>query len=92
MKRLNRSNKDGKRAKVKTVFQSNNATPGTFSFEIFSMNTDGSGLTQITSNTVYDGFDLWWWNYGSTSVEQQANARAAYRTPTNHPGASQMTA
>ena len=66
----------------KIVFQSNNVTPGTFSFEIFSMNADATGLTQLTSNSVYDGFDLWWWNLGSASAQQQANARALHRTRT----------
>lgn len=60
----------------KIVFQSNNALLGISSFEIFSMNADGSGLTQVTSNDVYDGFDLNWWNLVSASVQQQANARA----------------
>lgn len=66
----------------KIVFQSNNAAPGSSSFEIFSMNADGSELTQLTSNSVYDGFDLWWRDSGSSSAQQQANARALYRTRT----------
>ncbi len=66
----------------KIVFQSNNATPGTFAFEIFSMNPDATGLTQITSNTVYDGFDLYWWNLGSSSAQQPANAKALHKDRT----------
>lgn len=60
----------------KIVFQSNQASPGSLAFEIYSMNSDGTGITKLTSNDVFDGFDLWW--YGSTSA-QQSNAKATRR-------------
>ncbi len=64
----------------KIVFQSNQAIPGSLAFEIYSMNADGTGITQLTSNGVYDGFDLGWWNSGSTSAQQQTNAKARHRS------------
>jgi hypothetical protein len=59
------------------VFQSNQATPGNFSFEIYTMKADGTGMTQLTSNTVFDGFDGWLWGYASASASaQQALAKS----------------
>lgn len=66
----------------KLVFQSNQATPALFNFEVYGMNADGTGITQLTANGVYDGFDLSWWGLGSSSAQQQANARALHRTRT----------
>jgi hypothetical protein len=43
------------------VFQSNQAAPSTDTFEIYTMKADGSGVTKLTNNVVYDGFDLSKW-------------------------------
>lgn len=45
---------------ARIVFSSNrnNLNAASAGFELYTMNTDGSGLSQLTYNTVYDGFNL----------------------------------
>lgn len=45
------------------LFSTNVDLPGTNSFEMYSIMTDGSGLTRLTDNSVYDGFDESRMNY-----------------------------
>ena len=42
------------------MFQTNQDFPNTIAFEIYKMNADGSGITKLTNNALYDGFDHWW--------------------------------
>ena len=53
------------------VFQSNQATPNTNAFEIYTMKADGSAVVKLTNNTVFDGFDLWWWTSPSSANAQR---------------------
>ncbi|HTT25215.1 MAG TPA: hypothetical protein VMG82_40240 [Candidatus Sulfotelmatobacter sp.] len=62
----------------KIVFQTNQDFPGSgapIPFEIYSMNPDGSSVTRLTNNTVYDGFDNMWYD-GSVSLSAQRALRA----------------
>ncbi len=61
----------------KIVFQSNRDFAGTLAFEIYSMKADGSGVTRLTDNTLFDAFDTNWWNNGSSSAQQVLRAPAA---------------
>ena len=59
----------------KVVFVSNRdnlAASATTGYELYSMNLDGSGLTRLTSNGLYDGFSQEWF-------EPQGTAQAAAR-------------
>jgi Tol biopolymer transport system component len=40
----------------KIVFSSDVDTPGTGQFDLYSMKPDGSGITRLTTNTLYDAF------------------------------------
>jgi len=65
----------------KILFQSNQAAPFTFSFEIYSMKADGSGITKLTNNALYDGFDTSWYFGPSTASLQQAIHGVASKSP-----------
>jgi len=54
------------------VFSSNEAAPGTDAFDMYSILPDGTKLTRITNNSLYDGFSTIWMNYN----EMTAAARA----------------
>ncbi|HKT88817.1 MAG TPA: hypothetical protein VJQ59_10300 [Candidatus Sulfotelmatobacter sp.] len=43
------------------LFQSNQNAPSNYVFEIYSMKSDGSGVTRLTNNFLYDGFDTSWY-------------------------------
>lgn len=45
------------------LFSSNVDNPGTNNFEIYSIMPDGSNLTRLTNNAIYDGFSVVWVNY-----------------------------
>jgi len=55
----------------KILFQTNQDTPRTYLFEIYSMNADGSGVTKLTNNSLYDGFDTMWYSGPTTASQQQ---------------------
>jgi len=60
----------------KIVFQSNldlvDAYTVPIPFEIYSMNPDGSALTRLTNNTLFDAFDNWWYPWEISAISQQA--------------------
>ena len=45
------------------LFSTNVDLPGSNSFDIYSIMPDGSGLTRLTNNLIYDGFDESRMNY-----------------------------
>lgn len=45
------------------VFSTNVDYPGTDQFEMYSIMPDGSNLTKLTNNALYDGFSIAWLNY-----------------------------
>jgi hypothetical protein len=54
---------------------SNVDNPGTNNFEIYSIMPDGSNLTRLTNNSVYDGFDTSWINYPTVSTAPAASEK-----------------
>jgi hypothetical protein len=64
----------------KILFQTNQDTPHTYLFDIYSMNADGTDVIKLTSNTLYDGFDTWWYFEPSTASLQQALRAPASRS------------
>lgn len=65
------------------VFQTNQDHLQTYLFEVYSMKSDGSEVTKLTNNTVYDGFDTSWYAGPATSSLQYAlggNAAHALRS------------
>ena len=64
------------------VFQTNRDFAGTIAFEIYSMKPDGSAVTRLTNNTLFDAFDTNWWNSGYSSAQQ------ALRAPATQSGAA----
>jgi WD40-like Beta Propeller Repeat len=51
----------------KLLFASNRDNVGTVSgFELYSMNIDGTGLTRLTNNSLYDAFCQDWYAYGDS--------------------------
>ena len=61
----------------KILFQTNGDTPHAYLFEIYKMNTDGSGITKLTNNTLYDGFDDWLYSWPSAALQQALRAPAS---------------
>jgi hypothetical protein len=56
------------------VFSSNVDTPGiSNAFDMYSIGLDGSKLTRLTNNMLYDGFSAYWMNY---TLTQAAMSRA----------------
>jgi Tol biopolymer transport system component len=53
------------------VFSSNVEAPGTDSFDMYSVLPDGTKLTRVTNNNLYDGFSVWWMNYSEVTAEAQ---------------------
>ena len=45
------------------LFSSNVDNPGTNNFQMYSIMPDGSHLTRLTNNSLYDGFSVPWMNY-----------------------------
>jgi hypothetical protein len=56
----------------RVVFSSNVDNPGTSAFDMYSIKLDGTGLTRITNNTLYDGFSVYWMNYQFQSEAARA--------------------
>jgi Tol biopolymer transport system component len=54
------------------VFSSNVDSPGTDAFDMYSILPDGTKLTRITTNNLYDGFSVYWMNYNETTAVAQA--------------------
>ena len=54
------------------VFSSNVDAPGTDAFDMYSVLPDGTKLTRITNNNLYDGFSVYWMNYRETTAAAQA--------------------
>ena len=46
----------------RVVFTSNMDNPSSNKFELYSVKLDGSGLTRLTNNTLYDAFNTRWLN------------------------------
>ena len=71
------------------LFSSNrdNLSSGAAGFELYTMKTDGSGLTRLTNNTVYDGFhqQLFFQGDGASVVRaHQLRHWPATPTPAEH--------
>lgn len=62
------------------LFQTNQDTPQTYVFEIYSMNFDGTGVVKLTSNSVFDGFDTSWYAGPATSSLRYTLSGPAART------------
>ena len=61
----------------KTVAVSSNheAPAGTDAFDMYVVKTDGTGLTRVTNNVLYDGFSVWWINWN-----EYTSAARVYRS------------
>ena len=59
----------------RVLFSSNrdNLSSGAAGFEIYTMKTDGTGLTRLTNNTVYDGFHNQMFFQGASSSAVRAH-------------------
>jgi len=56
----------------KFVFSSNATTPGTYSgFDLYYVASDGTNL-QLTNNSLYDAFSVWWLGYNETTPAARA--------------------
>jgi hypothetical protein len=66
------------------LFSSNrdNVNAGNSGFELYTMKTDGTGLTRLTNNSVYDGFNQEFYEMSSGSLSRAARPqRRLPRTP-----------
>ena len=61
------------------LFSSNVDNVGTNAFEIYSVMPDGSNVTRLTNNSVYDGFDTSWINYPSFTAPAASEKKAESR-------------
>jgi len=61
------------------VFQTNRDYLATTAFEIYSMKADGSAVTRLTNNAVFDGIDDWWYNGPDLCSAQDLQGRASTR-------------
>jgi Tol biopolymer transport system component len=68
------------------VFSSNrdNLTVGTGGFDLYSAKLDGTGITRLTSNTLYDAFSEWW--YGDAVAAAARHSNPVSREHTLHRG------
>lgn len=48
------------------LFSSNVAFPGTNEVDLYSIMSDGTEITRLTDNTLYNAFDVSWMNYPSS--------------------------
>jgi len=55
----------------KIVFASNVDFPYTDQLDLYSIKPDGSGLTRLTNNTLFDSFSVTWMNRSSADVAQK---------------------
>ena len=63
----------------RVLFSSNRGNPtdpSGNSFDIYSMKTDGTGITNLTSNPLYDGFYAEWYEGPANASAQQAKAES----------------
>ena len=67
----------------KIVFQTNQDYPFTNSYEIYGMNQDGTSMTRLTENTIYDGFDTLFYSVPSAASAQFAKSQSAARSSTH---------
>ena len=77
----------------KIVFQTNRDFAGSgapIPFEIYSMKADGSAVTRLTNNTLFDGFDLNWWNSGGSSAYWQQSLRVPANRASLHGAARRV--
>lgn len=72
---------------TKILFSSNRTntadTTGAY-FDLYSMNLDGSGVTQLTSNTEYDSFSGGWYEFGSAAAQQVMRHTTHHRLTAGH--------
>jgi Tol biopolymer transport system component len=54
------------------AFSSNQSAPGTDAFDMYVVKLDGTGLTRVTNNNLYDGFSVWWMNWNETTAAARA--------------------
>jgi hypothetical protein len=73
----------------RVLFSSNrdNLNAGSAGFELYAMKTDGSGLTRLTNNNVYDGFNQ---EFLRDQLTQQSYPPAA--SSAAHAGSTSTTA
>jgi len=57
------------------LFSSNrdNPTAGDNGFEIYSMKMDGTSITRLTSNSLFDAFSQWWYEGQESAAARHAN-------------------
>ncbi len=48
-------------------------------FELYSMNTDGTGLVRLTDNVLFDAFCGWWFEIGLNPARQPFDQRGPYQ-------------
>ena len=73
-------------AGTRILFSSNrdNLSAGTGGFDIYSAKLDGTNITRLTSNTLYDGFSEWW--YGDAAAAAVRHSKPGSRVHTMHGG------
>lgn len=56
----------------KILISSNRANPSSYNdFDIYSMNTDGTGLARLTNNSIFDGFCQEWFEWGDIAARHR---------------------
>ncbi len=58
------------------LFSSNRANPSSRgSFDLYSMKLDGTGVTQVTNNSLYDSFSVFWYGSGASATSAARHGR-----------------
>jgi Tol biopolymer transport system component len=64
----------------KVVFSSDRDTPRTGAFDIYSMKADGSGITRLTNNMLFDAFTSYYLPESAAKVAQSRSQKRAGQT------------
>jgi hypothetical protein len=68
------------------LFSSNRVNPSSSgAFDLYSMKLDGTGLTQLTSNSLYDSFSAFWYGSGSANASARMARHSGVTSQQRHP-------
>jgi Tol biopolymer transport system component len=72
------------------LFSSNrdNVNGGNGGYDLYSIKTDGTGLTRLTNNTLYDAFSQWWYYIEDPAAAQHMNRVSREHMPFRGHGAT----
>ena len=66
------------------LFSSNMDNPGTSNMDLYSIKADGSGLTRLTTNTLYDAFNIGLYVFLTPSSSARSLTTRKLSVTTNH--------